>query len=103
MTQLPPEGISQSAWDEAREALIDAGRNPEYELLTMPLIARAIMAATERERERCALIADYGVKWTPEPDKKALFLVNESCSRIAAAIRQGSQPLNAIPLKGVVR
>jgi hypothetical protein len=74
------------------------GRRCEPEAL-----ARAIDAATARATERAALVADYGVKWTPEPNKKALFLVNESCSRIAAAIRQGSQPSTSIPHRGTVK
>lgn len=103
--QLPPEGISQSAWDEAREVVADTqGCNCSHCVGT---IARAIDAATARERERCALIAEatdvpahfvsgnlaYGYKHGAGDTKHA----------IAAAIRQGSQPSNAIPLKGVVR
>jgi hypothetical protein len=74
-----PEGISQSAWDEAGS--IHSRRSYRE------LIARAIMAATER----AALIAENHNAWPQEG------------ADIAAAIRQGSQPSNAIPVRGMVR
>lgn len=49
-TQLPPEGISQSAWDEATRCwqfIMDETHGIPDEI---EQIARAIMAATERER-----------------------------------------------------
>lgn len=93
--QLPPEGISQSAWDEA-EAHI---RKFSYLLSSTEIVARAIVAATAAERERCALIAEEHRKSPRYTD----WPYPTACADIAEAIRQGSQPSNAIPLKGVVR
>ena len=68
-TQLPPEGISQSAWDEA-EAVGEAihGRHERgwvaWPLITeagpspREIVARAIDAATERERKRWSGVID---------------------------------------------
>lgn len=113
-TQLPPEGISQSAWDAVRAilALHSYAEQPAA-------LARAIDAATARERERCAKLADQYAEVNHELAGDAsvdAVAVNEITtnqvaygtaarvvSNLAAAIRQGSQPSNAIPLKGVVR
>lgn len=43
--------------------------------------------ALKAETEECAAIADYGVKWEPALPERTLFFVDETSSRIAAAIR----------------
>jgi hypothetical protein len=93
---MKPEGMSQSAWDEAEaEASVylvwlgpDATKHePDAHHVLTYSIARAIDAATER----AALIAENHNEWPQEG------------ADIAAAIRQGSQPSNAIPVRGTVR
>lgn len=107
-----PADISQQAWDEAEKVALQYVEwlvpkptdysDAEYVLAT--IVARAIMAATAAERERCALIADESVF-----DKHELAQATEygrgmdAASRaIATAIRQGSQPPKPFPHMGAM-
>jgi hypothetical protein len=74
-----PNDIPEDVWEAA--AKFWAGDGSER-----AAVARAILA----ERERCADIADFGVKWTPVPTGDVQKIVDESCARIAAAIRKGT-------------
>jgi hypothetical protein len=54
-------------------------------------VARAIFeagwrAAEEHEREECAKLCDYGVKWDPPP--AAPGIISETCALLARAIRR---------------
>ena len=114
MTQLPPEGISQSAWDETEDVMawIDAfwadGLTDSEKNEAQESIARAIMAATERERERCALIADEHGRDAGDMAARGYYTSEERAVRntargIAVAIRQGSQPSTSIHHRGTVQ
>lgn len=103
MTQLPPEGISQSAWDEA-EAHI---RKFSYLLSSTEIVARAIVAATAAERERCALIADVGSDIRPDATDPlstgVAAIANDRAKAIAAAIRKPQNDNYArIPITGEI-
>lgn len=98
-----PSDIPQDVWDAARQALIDAGRNPEYEIRTLPLVVRAIMA----ERERCAKIADH--RWHEFDAKLASGNVPEhlqeraigrafEAQHLADAIRKGTPMTSPLPI-----
>ncbi len=91
-----PDDVSDEAWAEAGQ-LCDA-----YQI-TRPAIARAIDAATAKERERCALIADEHskAKWGGPGD--GTQATQTTAKSIAAAIRQGSQPSTSIPVLGTVK
>lgn len=56
-------------------------------ILTEALLAER-QRATAAERERCAKIADHGVKWSPPIGGGVERWIDESCARIAAAIRK---------------
>lgn len=102
-----PEGISQSAWDEAEvEASVylvwlgpDATKHEAdaHHVLTYS-IARAIDAATERAAliaDGCAAENNTGSGFDSHPAYVTAY-------RIASAIRQGSQPSNVIPHRGEI-
>jgi hypothetical protein len=57
------------------------------------MYADGYAAGREEMREEAAKVADFGVQWSPEPDRKTVLYISESCSRIAAAIR-------ALPIEG---
>lgn len=103
--QLPPEGISQSAWDEARRVWAEMltvdhdGASAFHTQRDCEELAQAIMAATER----AALIAaDYGDWAEPMRSQPQFAAACVAADEIAAAIRQGSQPSNVIPHLGTV-
>lgn len=104
-----PDDISQQAWDEA-EAVGEAihGRH-ERGWVAWPLIseagpspqeivARAIMAATAAERERCALVAEEHRK----SPRYSEWPYATACADITTAIRQGYQPPKPFPHMGAM-
>lgn len=58
--------------------------------MAMGDLKTAICEAILAERDRCAKIAEHGVKWSPPIGGGVERWVDESTSRIAAAIRRGT-------------
>lgn len=89
---MRPDDIPEDAWDAAEVRVNEMARNirddcqcVDCRSIRVEAFARAILA----ERERCAKVAEEGVKWTPEPPKEAAFYVRETPLCIARAIRNG--------------
>lgn len=76
-----PEDIKETAL-----AVVNRG----YDEGLVDAVAAALLAERNAQRERDAKIADYGVRWTPELDGKTKRFVDESCCRVAAAIRRST-------------
>lgn len=59
-----PDDIPQSVWDEAGRVAKEMARKSmvdpllPYYISAQPLVARAILSATQAEREACALVAE---------------------------------------------
>jgi hypothetical protein len=110
-----PADIPQDAWREAEAAWLAIHERPYLSRdEEVSILSRAIMAATERERERCALKADAARMHYAEKQSNAKLRKDRvqerdfESMRIAAAgiasdIRQGALPSNAIPVAGIVR
>jgi hypothetical protein len=89
-----PEDIPQDVWDAAVEAT-------RYRDITLDeAIARAIMAATERAAQVAESYRERNLgEATGSAYADGHFV---ACGRIAAAIRNGAQPSNAIPVIGKI-
>jgi hypothetical protein len=96
---LPPEGISQQAWDEAVAAYAGNGVAGEYEhtLYVYERIARAIMAATERATEQAIAACErqkaiFGTNEYATPQPIGGLMERFACDQCIAEIRRNDIP-----------